>query len=57
VCVGKVEMLQEMFPDKEILEIKKVMEESFGNVDDAVTKLLALKHTTSGEGMVLLILR
>ena len=49
--IDKVKMLQEMFPDKSISEINASLNESVGDIDEAVTGLLAPNKATSSEGI------
>ena len=54
ICVlhiAKVEMLQEMFPNKDVPEINASLEESGGDLEEAVTGLLSPKEATSNEGI------
>ena len=51
--IDKVKMLKEMFPCKSLSEINASLNKSIGDIDEAVTGLLAPDETTSSEGITI----
>ena len=44
-------MLQEMLPNRSLFQINASLNESLGDIDEAITALLAQNETTSREGI------